>query len=277
MSRAVSTFSSTLDMLSMKEDVNEEHPNFLTIVPHDEDRRNQFIDLLRSNYAELSQRPAKLFKRNKKVVDGESKYKENIEEKKEYVVKSFLGHTEGVLSVIFDQSHLVTGSCDKTIKVFNVNTTECVATLKGHQGWVNCVTLTDKKILSGGYDHAVKMWDIEGKRKIRSFMGHNGSVTVVKAKDELVLSGSYDAQVRLWDIRVKKSQLPIFKGHQSPISCLEFYGNNECISASRDGTIRIWELRSGREIQKLSEHVDWIKCVKTYTQSEKKKSILHIF
>ena len=37
-----------------------------------------------------------------------------------------------------DGRRVVSASDDRTLKVWNVETGECVATLKGHSGWVRC-------------------------------------------------------------------------------------------------------------------------------------------
>ena len=41
-----------------------------------------------------------------------------------------------------DGRRVVSGSEDKTLKVWDVATGECVATLEGHSGWVRCAAST---------------------------------------------------------------------------------------------------------------------------------------
>lgn len=44
------------------------------------------------------------------------------------------GHTDDVLKVRFNEQFIVSGSQDRTIKVWNINTGKCLRTLTGHRG-----------------------------------------------------------------------------------------------------------------------------------------------
>ncbi|ETN97619.1 G-protein beta WD-40 repeats containing protein, partial [Reticulomyxa filosa] len=68
-------------------------------------------------------------------------------------------------------------------------------------------------ICSGSHDKTIVIWDIETAKRIITFEGHENVVRSVKyGSNELginggantILSGSYDGSVRLWDIRSGK-------------------------------------------------------------------------
>jgi WD40 repeat protein len=58
-----------------------------------------------------------------------------------------------------------------------------------------------KQILSGSSDRTVRLWDVASGREIRSFKGHSGPVYSVAFSPDgkQILSGSIDSTVRLWD------------------------------------------------------------------------------
>ena len=58
-------------------------------------------------------------------------------------VRTFEGHSGGISCVQFDGGRIVSGSHDKTIKVWNVKTNSpwSVITLAGHSGEVRCLHL----------------------------------------------------------------------------------------------------------------------------------------
>lgn len=65
-------------------------------------------------------------------------------------VRTFEGHTGGVSCVQFDSSRIVSGSHDKTIRVWNIKTNSpwSVMTLTGHSGEVRCLHLEGNRVVS---------------------------------------------------------------------------------------------------------------------------------
>ena len=74
------------------------------------------------------------------------------------------GHTQGIHSVAIspDGQTLVSGSEDKTIKVWELSTGKLVYTLTGHEDGVRSVAISpDGQILvSGSADHTIKVWGV---------------------------------------------------------------------------------------------------------------------
>ena len=75
-------------------------------------------------------------------------------------LKTLIGHTDWINTVcILDNDKIVSGSHDKTIKIWNSNTGECIKTLTGHTSFVNSVCiLNNDKIVSGSHDKTIKIW-----------------------------------------------------------------------------------------------------------------------
>ena len=74
-----------------------------------------------------------------------------------------LGHTGQVTSVAIspDAKRIVSGSADKTVKVWDVATGRELLSLKGHTDAVRSVAFSPdgKRIVSGSGDKTVKVWD----------------------------------------------------------------------------------------------------------------------
>ncbi|KAK3390127.1 hypothetical protein B0H63DRAFT_538288 [Podospora didyma] len=74
------------------------------------------------------------------------------------------GHDGYVLSVAFspDSKLIISGSEDKTVKIWDTATGICVQTLKGHDDEVILVafSLDSKLVASGSLDKTVKIWDV---------------------------------------------------------------------------------------------------------------------
>jgi WD40 repeat protein len=80
------------------------------------------------------------------------------------------------MSIAFspDGTHLVSGSYDKTLKIWNLHTLECVSTLEGHTYLVNtvCYSNNGKKIASGSNDTTIKIWNTENFNNEAVLTGH---------------------------------------------------------------------------------------------------------
>ena len=75
------------------------------------------------------------------------------------------GHTDEVNSLVFssDGTSLVSGSDDKTVKLWDVQTGGVVKTFFGHTSWVQSVSISadSTRIASGSLDNTIHLWDIQ--------------------------------------------------------------------------------------------------------------------
>jgi len=81
------------------------------------------------------------------------------------------GHTDYVLSVAIslDVRHIVSGSQDMTIRVWDMETGEPLgAHLQGHTSWVYTVAISSdgNHIMSGSTDQTVQVWDMKSGKAV---------------------------------------------------------------------------------------------------------------
>ncbi|CCK69254.1 Caf4p KNAG_0C01410 [Huiozyma naganishii CBS 8797] len=121
-------------------------------------------------------------------------------------------------------------------------------------------------ITAGHMDHTMKIWDLSGRKQIGQLLGHMASVNCIEMDSSynLAVSGSKDATLKLWNIDLAtekaKKLLPelesrtaclhSFTSHKGEIVALSLSGES-LVSASRDKTIRQWDLKSGKCVQSL--------------------------
>jgi F-box/WD-40 domain protein MET30 len=62
-----------------------------------------------------------------------------------------------------DRSRLFSGSLDKTIRVWNTKTGECLKVLKGHTDGVTgiCYRKSTDSLVTASTDNTVRIWDLE--------------------------------------------------------------------------------------------------------------------
>ena len=65
---------------------------------------------------------------------------------------------------------------------------------------VICLTYDDTKILCGGPDHTIKMLDVRKGGVVRTFQGHDHWVTTLQMDTGRLISGSRDNTLRMWNV-----------------------------------------------------------------------------
>ena len=91
-----------------------------------------------------------------------------------------LEHSQGTIiafiSLVMHNGHLISGSCDNTIKVWDPNDGRCLRTLTGHNNSVLSLVMHNGHLISGSLDNTIKVWDPNDGRCLRTLTGHNNSV-----------------------------------------------------------------------------------------------------
>jgi energy-coupling factor transporter ATP-binding protein EcfA2 len=114
-------------------------------------------------------------------------------------------HTESVSSVAYspDGTRIVSGSRDKTLKVWDAATGQETLTLTGHTAGVSSVAFSPDgtRIVSGSDDKTLKVWDAATGQELLSLPGHTDEVTSVAFSPDgtRIVSGSYDKTLKVWD------------------------------------------------------------------------------
>ncbi len=91
----------------------------------------------------------------------------------------------------------MSGSTDRSLKVWNADTGECMHTLYGHTSTVRCMHLHKNRVVSGSRDATLRMWDIETGECLHMLVGHVAAVRCVQYDGRLVVSGAYDYMVKV--------------------------------------------------------------------------------
>ncbi len=79
--------------------------------------------------------------------------------------------------------------------ISNNNSNRLLVNLQGHEDRISCIEFNQYYIVSGSYDRTCKVWDRSGMLSSTpkyTLTGHNGSICCIDLQNRHCLSGSYD-------------------------------------------------------------------------------------
>lgn len=167
-------------------------------------------------------------------------------------------HDGGVhaMDVAPDGAFVVTGGGDGTLKLWHPATLKEIRVITGDIGAVESMAIapTGKWVATcairlSASDMGVQLWDLttgaEGKR--RRGPTDNISGVAVSPDGQSIAAASADKMVWLWQ---REKGQPVsavcIKGHTAAVTAVAFVGADSLISASHDGTVRQWDLKTGK-------------------------------
>ena len=167
-----------------------------------------------------------------------------------------------VNSAYYDQTgkNVVAAYRDGTIKIWNIDTEECVRVLgktNGHLGPVSTAVFNPlgTQIASASSDCTIKIWDANTGECLSTLKGHLNAVETVffNPKGNLLISSSVDRTIKIWDVATGVL-LDTLEGHTGIVNSAFFNKDGDkIVSAAHDGTVRIWNFLSLQALVKSTK------------------------
>ncbi|KAF2115087.1 cell cycle control protein-like protein cwf17 [Lophiotrema nucula] len=160
---------------------------------------------------------------------------------------------------------LVSGSDDGYIGIWDPRTKDAVAFI-GTDFPITAMTLAEagNELFTGGIDNDIKVWDLRKQAVTYSLLGHTDTVTSLQISPDTqtLLSNAHDSTVRTWDIRPfapADRRIRTYdgapSGQEKNLYKASWDSKGERIAAgSGDQSVAIWEVRTGKLLNKLPGH-----------------------
>jgi hypothetical protein len=126
------------------------------------------------------------------------------------LIRTLLGHEAIIWSVAVtaDGKRVVSASSDRTLRVWDLDTGQSIATLLGHEAreplrvMLMAVTADGKRALSALNNGALRIWDLDTGQSIATLVGHEASMNgvAVTPDGKRAVSASADRTLRVWDL-----------------------------------------------------------------------------
>ncbi|MFN6566298.1 TIR domain-containing protein [Dendronalium sp. ChiSLP03b] len=154
-----------------------------------------------------------------------------------------------------DGKILASASFDRTIKLWNLATGQCIHTLEGHNRrvWTIVWSPDSQYIASGSADNTIRVWRTDTGKLIRKHPMHTGVCLCMawSPDNTIVAAGGTgdDWSIILMDITNRIDQ--IIEGHSGQVNSLAWSPDGKVLaSASHDSTIRLWD-KETKQLKKI--------------------------
>jgi WD40 repeat protein len=172
------------------------------------------------------------------------------------VVRTLAGHEGPIAALGFaaDGGRLISGSGDRTARVWNVADGQLVSTFSGHTQGVTAVAL-GTQAFSAAADGSLKAWNPADGKEEKNFAGHTGAVTglAVTSNGQQLHSISADKSLRAWNpadgAQIRLTGLPA-AGVQLALA----RDDSRLAAATEDGAVRVLQTADAKELWTAAGH-----------------------
>ncbi|OAY59212.1 DENN domain and WD repeat-containing protein SCD1 isoform X1 [Manihot esculenta] len=173
------------------------------------------------------------------------------------LLEELKGHDAQVSCVrMLSGERVLTAAHDGTLKMWDVRTDTCVATVGRCSSAVLCMEYDDSTgiLAAAGRDAVANIWDIRAGRQMHKLLGHTKWIRSIRMVGDTLVTGSDDWTARVWSVS-RGTCDAVLACHAGPILCVEYSTlDRGIITGSTDGLLRFWENEEGG-----------IRCVKNVT------------
>lgn len=157
------------------------------------------------------------------------------------------GHSDEVTTAaVLNAQYLISGSADQTLRVWDCWAGECLQVLTGHPARITAVTVLDEQqVVVGDALGNIWRWDLAQAAVVQRFSGYAGAVAALAVVGDTLWAAGHDHTVRRWHLTSGQAQEGLV-GHQDWVTALApMEGAPLLVSASFDGTLRLWDTQQG--------------------------------
>ncbi|CAK7349759.1 unnamed protein product [Dovyalis caffra] len=176
------------------------------------------------------------------------------------LLEELKGHDAQVSCVrMLSGERVLTAAHDGTVKMWDVRTDTCVATVGRCSSAVLCMEYDDSTgiLAAAGRDAVANIWDIRAGKQMHKLLGHTKWIRSIRMVGDTLITGSDDWTARVWSVS-RGTCDAVLACHAGPILCVEYsMSDRGIITGSTDGLLRFWENEEGdiRCVKNVTIHV----------------------
>lgn len=165
------------------------------------------------------------------------------------------GHTDSVYCVQFDEQKIITGSRDRTIRVWDINTNRCIKVIGGPNvrpvpgprtlRTVDYPSFLHSEASVNGTPYGNYIYHVPTEY-------HSASILCLQYDEEILVTGSSDNNLIVWDVKTYEP-IQTLRHHQGGVLDVAFDANH-IVSCSKDCTIVVWDRKTLKPLRTLTGH-----------------------
>jgi len=177
-------------------------------------------------------------------------------------VRKLEGHSDAVLCIQFGSKRIMTGSSDRTVRLWDARSGRNFRKIEGHQGGVRCLQFDQNYIITGSWDTTIMIWHAIHYSLVHTITEHKGCVSCMELTSKMLVTGSHDATICIFE-KDTWNLFATLKAHEAPVSCLLVLTEEEhLLSGSYDRSILLWNIFEKSILRRFSPHSGHVNCLK---------------
>jgi len=177
------------------------------------------------------------------------------------------GHSDSVYALALspDGKTLVTGSKDKTVRIWDLNTSKVIRTLQGHSDEITSLAFSKDgtQLASSSKDQTIRVWNLSSTDEHRNFDGHEGYVwsAIFSPDGKIFASAGADRSVVIRST-LTGEVIKKFPAHSLAVTALAFSPDGtRLVSSGGDKLVKLWDVKSGTLLKEFKGHTSAVMAV----------------
>ncbi|NUN95774.1 MAG: protein kinase [Candidatus Omnitrophica bacterium] len=179
----------------------------------------------------------------------------------------FEDHPARIDSILFhpDSARLATGGAEGEVTLLDLRTGTQTRVLRGHSNVVDSLSFSpDGKLLAtGSWDKTARIWEVESGKQLSIYEGRSPLLVSFRGPERCLALGCWANEASIGDVWTGK-QVSLLKGRFPSLGIFAAAfspDGTSVVTGSQDGTARVWNVETGKEVQRIKGHLGAISAV----------------